>query len=46
MVAGFMASLKIAVTAEVIATPVAPLVGVTVVTVGGGGPAAVVNVQV
>jgi energy-converting hydrogenase Eha subunit B len=45
IVAGFIAWLKVAVMAEAIATPVAPLAGVTDVTVGGTGAAAVVNVH-
>jgi hypothetical protein len=46
-VVAFIASLKVAVSAAVIDTPVAPLSGVTAVTVGagGGGAAAVVNDQ-
>ena len=45
MLAGLIASLKVAVTAVVDATPVAPLAGVRPVTVGGvvSGPAVVVN---
>jgi hypothetical protein len=35
MVAGSIGSLKVAVTVAVVATPVAPLVGLTPVTVGG-----------
>jgi hypothetical protein len=46
IVAGFMLSLKFAMTAVVMSTPVDPLAGVTEVTVGTGGPAAVVNDQV
>jgi hypothetical protein len=42
--AAFMASLNVAVTVEVMATPVALLSGVTAVTVGTG-PCAVVKVQ-
>jgi hypothetical protein len=47
MVAPFIASLKVAVTAVVTATPVALLLGVTLLTVGGvvsaGGGGAVVS---
>jgi hypothetical protein len=47
IVAAFIAWLKVAVRADVTATPVAALRGVTDVTVGGtGGAAAVVNVHV
>jgi hypothetical protein len=41
-----IAWLKVAVTVVVVATPVAPLVGVDEVTVGGGAAVAVVNDQV
>jgi hypothetical protein len=47
MVVGSIGSLKVAVTAVLVATPVAPLDGVTDVTIGGvGAGAAVVNDQV
>jgi hypothetical protein len=45
MLAAFMASLKVAVTSDVMATPVVVFVGVTEETVGGG-TGAVVNDQV
>jgi hypothetical protein len=45
IVAAFIAVLKVAVMADVIAPPVEALVGVTAVTVGAGAAAAVVNVH-
>jgi hypothetical protein len=45
IVVAVIASLRIAVTGDVGATPVAPLRGVTLVTVGGVVSATVVNVQ-
>jgi hypothetical protein len=45
IVAAFIAALNVAVTADVIATPVEAFVGVTAVTVGAGAAAAVVNVH-
>jgi hypothetical protein len=46
IVAAFIVWLKVAVGAVLIATPVPPLAGVTTVTEGGTGAAAVVNDQV